>query len=110
MVRRGSLNPDAALHFKKSFPGQKIAETQQYKLLEDLARAANRWSQLKRNTNIETGLKLMRELGSCNNEIANALKTGLSRSTPRFTTALRMQPAENLRSHQANRVKDLRYE
>ena len=84
MVKRGSLNPDVALHFKKVVPGQKKAETQQYKALEDLALAANRWSQLKRKINMETGRKLMRELGSRNNEIANALETGLSKSTLMF--------------------------
>ena len=40
-----------------------------------------RWSQLKRNINVETGRNLMRELGSHNNEIATALKVGLNKST-----------------------------
>ena len=68
-MKRGSLSPDAAPRFKKVVPGQKIADTQQNKALKDLALAANRRSQLKRNINLE---------------IANALKTGLSKSTLRF--------------------------
>ena len=84
VVQRGYLSPDVALRFKKIVPGQKIADTQQYKALEDHALNSSRWSQLKRNINVETGQNLMRELGSRNNEIANALKTGFSKSTLRF--------------------------
>ena len=79
VVKRGSHSPDVPLRFKKIVPGQKIADTKQYKALEVLARAANRWSQLKRNFNTKTGRSLMRELGSRNTEIDNALKTGLSK-------------------------------
>ena len=100
-VKCGSLSPGVVLCFKKVVPGRKIADTQQYKALEDLALAANRWNQLKRSINVEMGRKLMRELGSRNNEIANALKTGLSK------TNLRMHPAENLRFHRVIHVKDL---
>ena len=79
VVKRGSHSPDVPLRFKKIVTGQKVADTKQYKALEELARAANRWSQLKRNINVETGRSLMRELGSRNTEVANALKTGLSK-------------------------------
>ena len=74
VVKRGSHSPDVPLRFKKIVRGQKIADTKQYKALEELARAANRWSQLKRNINVETGRSQMRELGSRNTEIANAFK------------------------------------
>ena len=84
MVKCGNHSPDMSFRFKKTVPGQKIADTKQYKALEELACAANRWSQLKRNINVEMGLSLMRELGSRNNEIATALKTGLNKSTLRF--------------------------
>ena len=84
VVKRGSHSPDVPLRFKKNVPGQKIADTKQYKALEEIARAANRWSQLKRNINVETGRNLMNELGSRNTEITNALKTGLSKTTLRF--------------------------
>ena len=65
-------------------PGQKIADTQQYEVIEDLALAANRWSKMKPNISVETGRSLMRKLGSRNNEIANALISGLSKSTLKF--------------------------
>ena len=84
VVKRGKHSPDMPFRFKKIVPGQKIADIKQYKALEELARAANRWSQLKSNINVETGRSLMRELGSRNNEIATALKTGLNKSTLRF--------------------------
>ena len=84
VAKRGSLSPDVAPRFKKVVRGQKIADTQHYKAPEDLELAANQWSLLKRNINIETGPKLMRELESRNNEIAIVLKTGLSKSSLRF--------------------------
>ena len=84
VVKRGSLSPDLALSFKKMVPGQKIADTQQYEAIEDLALAANRWSKMKPNISVETGRSVMRKLGSRNNEIANALISGLSKSTLRF--------------------------
>ena len=83
-MKHGSLRPDVAPRFKKVVPGQKIADTRQYKALEDLALAAYCSSQLKRKIRVEIGRKLMRELGSRNNEIANALKTSLRKSTLRF--------------------------
>ena len=84
VVKRGNHSPDVPLCFKKIVPGQKIAYTKQCKAHEELALAANKLSQLKRNFNVETGENLMRELGSRNNEIANALKTGLNKNTLMF--------------------------
>ena len=59
VAKHGSLSPDVAPRFKKVVRGQKIADTKQYKAPEDLELAANRWSLLKRNINVETGPKLM---------------------------------------------------
>ena len=106
VVKRGNHSPDVPLRFKK--PGQKIADTKQCKALEELARAANQWSQLKRNINVEMGRNLMRELGSRNNEIANALKTRLNKKKLRgSTTVQRMHRVESVRLHRVLQNKDL---
>ena len=59
VVKRGNHSPDVPFRFKKIVPGQKTADTKQFKALEVLARAAYRWSQLKRNINVKTGRSLM---------------------------------------------------
>ena len=62
VLKHGSLSPDVAPRFKNVVTGQKIAENQYYKALENLALAANRSSQLKPKITVETGRKMMREL------------------------------------------------
>ena len=84
VVKHGSLRPYVAPRFKKVVPGQMIADTQQYKVLEDLILADNRWSQLNRNIIVETGRRLMRVFGSRKKLLTNALKSGLSKSTLKF--------------------------
>ena len=71
-------------------------EAGEYKALEELALAAYKWSQIKRNINVETGRNLMRELGSRNNEIAIALKVGLNKNTLKFYDRLADAPSREL--------------
>ena len=84
VVKCDHCSIDVPLRFKKIVPGQKIADTKQYKALEELALAANEWSQIERKINVEMGRNLMRDFGLRNNEIAKALKVGLNKSTLKF--------------------------
>ena len=86
MVPRGTTNsPDIPYTFNPLFGvGDRIADSQTYKALEGLAKAANTWNQLKCNVLPQQGRELLRELASRNSDLANSLKSGLTKGTLRF--------------------------
>ena len=64
--------------------GECIADSQPYKALENLAKAANTWKQWKRNVPPQQGQDLLRELAAWNSDLANSLKSGITKGTLRF--------------------------
>ena len=56
-----------------------VAESEPYKALADLARAANKWTQYKKNLPPDGGKRVLQELSSRHSDLAHSLKTGLSR-------------------------------
>ena len=56
--------------------GERIADSQTYKALENLAKAANTWKQWKRNMPPQQGRELLRELAARNSDLANSPKSG----------------------------------
>ena len=83
---RGTTNsPVIPYSFNPLFcVGDRVADNQPYKALEGLAKAAHTWSQLKRNVQPRQGRELLLELASRNSDLANSLKSGLTKSTLRF--------------------------
>ena len=82
VVPRGSLSPQIAPRFNPMFSLEgNIAESEPYKALADLARAANNWTQHKRNLPPDGGKRVLQELSSRHSDLAQSLKTGLSRKT-----------------------------
>ena len=61
-----------------------MAESQPYKALENLAKAANVWKQWKRNVPPQQGHELLRELAARSSDLANSLKSGITKGTLRF--------------------------
>ena len=62
----------------------KVADSELYKALVELARAANKWSQFKRNLPPDGGKKVLKELATRHSDLAHSLKTGLNSHTLRF--------------------------
>ena len=62
-----------------------VADSEAYKALAELAQAANKWSQYKRNLPADSGKRVLKELSSCHSDLAHSLKTGLKRNTLRFS-------------------------
>ena len=58
-----------------------VAESEPYKALADLARAANKWTQYKRNLPPDGGKGVLQELSSRHSDLAHSLKTGVSHIT-----------------------------
>ena len=82
VVPRGSLSPQITPRFNPMFSLEgNIAESEPYKALADLARAANNWTQQKRNLPADGGKRVLQELSSRHSDLAQSLKTGLSRKT-----------------------------
>ena len=85
VVPRGSLSPQISPRFNLMFSLEgNIADSAPYKALADLARAANNWSQQKRNLPPDGGKRVLQELSSRHSDLAQSLKTGLSRKTLYF--------------------------
>ena len=83
--REPSHSPEIPFKFKPLFGvGERIADSQPYKALENLAKAANTWKQWKRNVPPQQGQDLLRELAARNSDLANSLKTGITKGTLRF--------------------------
>ena len=82
VVPRGSLSPQIFPRFNPMFSLEgNIADSAPYKALADLARAANNWSQQKRNLPPDGGKRVLQELSSRHSDLGQSLKTGLSRKT-----------------------------
>ena len=82
VVPRGSLSPQIAPRFNSMFSLEgNIAESEPYKALAYLARVANNWTQHKRNLPPDGGKRVLQELSSHHSDLAQSLKTGLSRKT-----------------------------
>ena len=82
VVPRGSNSPQIAPRFNPMFSLQgNVAEKEPYKALADLAWAANKWTQNKRNLPPDGGKRVLKELSSRHSDLAHSLKKGLSRKT-----------------------------
>ena len=82
VVPRGSASPQIDPRFNPMFSLEgNVAESEPYKALADLARAANKWTQYKRNLRPDGGKRVLPELSSRHSDLAHSLKTGLSRKT-----------------------------
>ena len=76
MPRGASHSPDIPFKFRPLFGvGSRLADSQTYKALENLAKVANTWSQLKRNVQPQQGRELLRELAARNSDLATSLKS-----------------------------------
>ena len=86
VVPRGaSHSPDIPCKFKPLLDvGTRIADGQPYKALENLAKAANIWKQWKRTVPPQQGQELLRELAARNSDLANSMKSGITKGTLRF--------------------------
>ena len=86
VVPRGaSHSPEIPCKFKPLFDvGERIADSQPYKAFENLAKAANTWRQWKRNVPPQQGQEILRELAARNRDLANSLKSGITKGTLRF--------------------------
>ena len=98
VVPRGaSHSPDIPFKFKPLFgKGSQIADSQTCKALENLAKAANTWSQLKRNVQPQQGCQLLRELAAQNSDLATSLESGITKGTLHFYDHVRDLPAPAL--------------
>ena len=81
MVPRGSASPTITPRFQAmiSLDGN-VADSEPYKALVELARAANNWSQFKRNLPPDGGKRVLKEHSSRHSDLAHSLKTGLTRN------------------------------
>ena len=61
------------------------AESEPYKALAELARAANKWTQFKRNLPPDGGNRVLKELTSRHLGLVHSLKTGLTHNTLSFS-------------------------
>ena len=62
-----------------------VAESEPYKALAELARAANKLTQFKRKLPPDKGKRVLKELSSRHSDLAHSLKTGLSCKTLCFS-------------------------
>ena len=85
VVPRSSASPPIAPRFRPMFSLEVyVAESEPYKALAELARAANKWTQYKRNFPPDGGKRVLKELTSRHSDLAHSLKTGLTRNTLLF--------------------------
>ena len=81
---RGSTSPTVPPRFKPLFSlDGNVADSEPYKALAELARAANKWSQFKRKLSPDGGKKVL-ELATRHSDLAHSLKSGLNHNTLRF--------------------------
>ena len=106
VVPRGaSHSPDIPCKFKPLFGvGERPADSQPYKALENLAEAANTWKQWKRNVPPQQGQELLLELAARNSDLANSLKSGITKGTLRFYDSVRDTSAPALSHSQRMNV------
>ena len=62
-----------------------VTDSKPYKALADLARAANKWSQIRRNLPPDAGKLVLKELTTQHSDLAHSLKSGLNSNTLRFS-------------------------
>ena len=85
LPRGASHSPEIPYKFKPLFGvGERIANSQPFKALENLAKAANTWKQWKGYVPPQQGQDLLRELAARNSDLANSLKSGITKGTIRF--------------------------
>ena len=86
VVPRGSSSSTLPTRFKPLFSlDGNVADSEPYKALADLARAANRWSQFRRNLPPDGGKLVFKELATRHSDLAHSLKSGLNSNTLRFS-------------------------
>ena len=85
-VPRASSSPPITPRFKPMFSLEgSVAESEPYKALAELARAANKWTQYRRNLPPDGGKRVLKELTSRHSDLARSLKAGLTCNTFRFS-------------------------
>ena len=62
-----------------------VADNEPYKALAELARAANQWSQCKRNLPADSSKRVLKELSSRHSDLVHSLKTDITRNFLRFS-------------------------
>ena len=103
--RGGSHSPEIPCKFKRLFGvGERIADSQPYKALEILAKAAYTWKQWKRIVPAQQGQELLRELAARYSDLANSLKSGITKGTLRFYDNVRDTSAPALSHSQRMNV------
>ena len=86
VVPRGSASPPIAPRFRPMFSLESnVAESEPYKALAELAWAANKWRQYKRNLQPDGGKRVLKELSSRHSDLVHSLKTGLTGNTLCFS-------------------------
>ena len=108
VVPRGSSSPTLPTRFKPLFSlDRNVADSEPYKALADLARAANRWSQFRRNLPPDGGKLVFKELATRHSDLAHSLKSGLNSKTLRFS-AIASPPGTQVISRRAPVVQPTR--
>ena len=99
--RGASHSPDIPCRCKPLFGvGNRVADRQPYKALENLAKSANVWKQWKRNVPPKKGQEILRELAARNSDLVNSLKSGITKGTLRFYDNVRDMSAPALSHYQ----------
>ena len=108
VVPRGSSSPTLPTRFKPLFSlDGNVADSEPYKALADLARAANKWSQFRRNLPPDAGKLVLKELATRHSDLAHSLKFGLNSNTLRFS-AIASPPGTQVSSRRAPVVQPTR--
>ena len=108
VVPRGTSNPTIPTRFKPLFSlDGNVADSEPYKALADLARAANKWSQFRRNLPPDAGKMVPKELTTRHSNLAHSLKSGLNSNTLRFS-AIASPPGTQVSSRRAPVVQPTR--
>ena len=84
-----------------------VADSELYKALMELTRAANKWTQFKRNLPPDGGKKVLKELATQHSYLAHSLKSGLNSNTLRFS-AIVTPPGAQVSSRRAPVVQTCR--
>ena len=108
VVPRGSSSPTIPTRFKPLFSlDGNVADREPYKALADLARAANKWSQFRRNLPPDAGKLVLKELKTRHSDLAHSLKSGLNSNTLHFSV-IASPPGTQVNSRRAPIVQPTR--
>ena len=100
VVPCGSTSPTLPPRFKSLFSMDgNVADSEPYKATF-LARAANKWSQFKRNLPPDGGKKVLEKLATRHSDLTHSLKSGLNSNTLRFS-AIVTPPGAQVSSRRA---------